>query len=89
MSPGFPAFSAATQKKAKLGSLGTRLCLAKMVSLSRNPSSTKRSLGLSSVLQSIGKKPKMSVLEKSRVDWLHYKKEEGIEEELKRHSKDG
>ena len=50
---------------------------------------TKRSSGLTSVLQSLSKKPKMSTLEKSRIDWLHYRREEGIEEELKQHSKDG
>lgn len=49
----------------------------------------KRSSGLSSVLQSIGKKPKMSTLEKSRLDWVKYKREEGLQDELSQHSKDG
>lgn len=64
---------------------GRQLLVQRIPSSSR----TKRSSGLSSLLQSIGKKPKMSVLEKTQIDWLHYKKEEGIEEELEKHSKDG
>jgi hypothetical protein len=34
-----------------------------------------------------GKKSKLGTLEKSKLDWDHYKKDEGIEEELQRHNK--
>ncbi|XP_060802576.1 uncharacterized protein LOC106135185 [Amyelois transitella] len=43
--------------------------------------------GLSSVLESINKKNKLSTLEKSKLDWMTYKKEEGIEEEIESHNK--
>lgn len=42
----------------------------------------KRPGGLSSVLGAIGKKPKISVLEKSKLDWNKFKSKEGIGEEL-------
>ncbi|KAK6638146.1 hypothetical protein RUM44_008574 [Polyplax serrata] len=47
--------------------------------------------GLSSVLNQIGKKDKMSTLKKSQLDWNNFKKSEGIEEEIKQHNrgKDG
>ncbi|XP_059615972.1 craniofacial development protein 1 [Phlebotomus argentipes] len=38
--------------------------------------------GLSSILGSIGKKPKMGTLEKSKLDWDRFKNTEGINEEL-------
>ncbi|XP_065199957.1 craniofacial development protein 1 isoform X10 [Planococcus citri] len=43
--------------------------------------------GLSSVLGQIGKKNKLSILEKTKLDWNSYKKEEGIDEQLKIHNK--
>ncbi|XP_022098087.1 craniofacial development protein 1-like [Acanthaster planci] len=43
--------------------------------------------GLSSVLGLINKKPKMSVLEKSRLDWNSFTRTEGIADELKLHNK--
>lgn len=43
--------------------------------------------GLSSVLGQLGKKSKLGTLEKSKLDWDRYKKDEGIEEELKKHNK--
>jgi hypothetical protein len=43
--------------------------------------------GLSSVLGQLGKKSKLGTLEKSKLDWDRYKKDEGIEEELQRHNK--
>ena len=49
----------------------------------------KRASGLSSVLQSLGKKPKMSTLEKSHIDWVQYRKEAGLEEELAQQNQDG
>lgn len=48
-------------------------------------------LGLSKILNQIGKKDKMSTLAKSQLDWNNFKKSEGIEEEIKMHNrgKDG
>jgi len=43
--------------------------------------------GLSSVLGKIGKKQKISVLEKSKIDWDGFKEKEGISDELKIHNR--
>ncbi|XP_018577729.1 craniofacial development protein 1 [Anoplophora glabripennis] len=43
--------------------------------------------GISGVLSQLGKKPKISTLEKSKLDWDKYKKEENIEEELQTYNK--
>ncbi|XP_038070168.1 craniofacial development protein 1-like [Patiria miniata] len=43
--------------------------------------------GLSSVLGLINKKPKISVLEKSRLDWNNFTTKQGITDELKLHNK--
>lgn len=43
--------------------------------------------GLSSVLGHIGKKNKLSVLEKTHLDWSGFKEKEGIDEELQTHNK--
>lgn len=43
--------------------------------------------GLSSVLGQLGKKNKLSVLEKTKLDWTGFKKNEGIDEELQVHNK--
>jgi hypothetical protein len=43
--------------------------------------------GLSSVLGQLGKKSKLGTLEKSKLDWDRYKRDEGIEEELQKHNK--
>lgn len=43
--------------------------------------------GLSSVLGQLGKKNKLSVLEKTKMDWTGFKKNEGIEDELHVHNK--
>ncbi|XP_077982712.1 craniofacial development protein 1-like [Glandiceps talaboti] len=43
--------------------------------------------GLSGVLGKINKKPKMSTLQKSHLDWKSFKEDEGIEEELTQHNK--
>lgn len=47
--------------------------------------------GISSVLGQIGKKSKISTLEKSKLDWDNFKKQENIEEEISTHNrgKDG
>ncbi|ESO86510.1 hypothetical protein LOTGIDRAFT_235322 [Lottia gigantea] len=42
--------------------------------------------GLGGILSKIGKKQKISVLEKSKMDWNNFKKDEGIEDELKIHN---
>ncbi|KAH0955208.1 hypothetical protein HN011_011037 [Eciton burchellii] len=58
----------------------------------RGRGGTKRGLGgISSVLGQIGKKAKISTLEKSKLDWDNFKKQENIEEELNTHNrgKDG
>lgn len=39
--------------------------------------------GLASVLNKIGKKDKLSTLEKSKLDWNKFKQSEGIDEEIK------
>lgn len=43
--------------------------------------------GLSSVLGQLGKKTKISVLEKSALDWKSFKSAEGIDEQLQTHNK--
>ncbi|XP_026783606.3 craniofacial development protein 1 isoform X1 [Pangasianodon hypophthalmus] len=56
-------------------------------SLTAGPS-VKRPAGMGSVLSRIGaKKPKMSTLEKSKLDWDSFKAEEGITEELAIHNR--
>lgn len=53
---------------------------------------TKRPAGVQNVLSRIlNKKQKLSVLDKSKLDWERYKKEKGIEEEIQTHNrgKDG
>lgn len=43
--------------------------------------------GIASILGQIGKKNKLSTLEKSKLDWDRFKKEEGIDEDLQTHNK--
>ncbi|KAL4712032.1 hypothetical protein ACJJTC_003699 [Scirpophaga incertulas] len=43
--------------------------------------------GLSGVLGQLNKKTQLSTLEKSKLDWLTYKKEKGLEEEIQNHNK--
>jgi len=47
----------------------------------------KRAGGLSSVLNQLTKKNKLSVLEKTKLDWDGFKSEEGINEELQTHNR--
>ncbi|KAE8747791.1 hypothetical protein FOCC_FOCC005403 [Frankliniella occidentalis] len=51
----------------------------------------RRGGGLSAVLSQIGKKSKISTLEKSKLDWERYKSDEGLNEEIQTHNrgKDG
>ena len=48
---------------------------------------TKRPGGLAGIVSSIGKKQKMGVLDKSKLDWNSFVSEEGISEELVKHNK--
>ncbi|KAH8272611.1 hypothetical protein KR018_004059 [Drosophila ironensis] len=43
--------------------------------------------GVNSLLNQLGKKKKLSVLEKSQLDWNTFKSDEGIDEELRTHNK--
>lgn len=43
--------------------------------------------GIGGVLSQLGKKQKISTLEKSKLDWDRFKKEEDIEEELQTYNK--
>ncbi|KAG5679458.1 hypothetical protein PVAND_009023 [Polypedilum vanderplanki] len=56
---------------------------------SNNPQPIKRPAksGLTSVLNQLGKKSKLSVLEKTKLDWDGFKSKEGISEELKTHNR--
>ncbi|XP_052860242.1 craniofacial development protein 1 [Anopheles cruzii] len=60
-------------------------------SISPPPKTTKglplRGTGLASVLNVIGKKNKLSTLEKTKLDWNRFKRHEGIDEELQTHNK--
>lgn len=49
----------------------------------------RKSKGLENILESITKKKKINTLIKSKLDWEKFKKEEGLEEELKEKTKDG
>lgn len=51
------------------------------------PIATKPSAGLANILSQIGKKSKLTVLEKSKQDWDGYKTKEGIVEELVTYNK--
>ncbi|XP_052896810.1 craniofacial development protein 1 [Anopheles moucheti] len=48
---------------------------------------TRGGSGLGSVLDQISKKNKLSTLEKTKLDWTSFKRQEGIEEELQTHNK--
>jgi len=47
----------------------------------------KRTSGLANVVGSIGKKPKMGCLDKSKLDWNQFVEAEGIKEELSSHNR--
>ncbi|XP_026684591.1 craniofacial development protein 1 [Diaphorina citri] len=38
--------------------------------------------GMAGILGALGKQPKLSILEKSKLDWTQYKQSEGLEEQL-------
>merc|ERR1712083_140638 len=54
---------------------------------SKTNAATKRPGGLASVVGQFAKKQKMGCLDKSKLDWNSFDKEEGIDEELKTHNK--
>ncbi|XP_023218754.1 craniofacial development protein 1-like [Centruroides sculpturatus] len=48
----------------------------------------KRSSNIGNILGKVmGKKPKMTTLDKSRLDWENFKKDENIDDEIKLHNK--
>lgn len=51
------------------------------------PSRSRGGGGLSNVLGQLNKKNKLSTLEKSKLDWDTFKKEEDIEAEIQSHNK--
>lgn len=51
------------------------------------PATKRSSGGLSSVLNQLSKKSKLSVLEKTKIDWDGFKSNEGINEELQTHNR--
>lgn len=55
--------------------------------LSNPPGAGGSSAGLGSFLNQLGKKKKISVLEKSQMDWKNFKQDEGIDEQLQTFNK--
>lgn len=55
--------------------------------LLQKSATTKPKGGLSSVLSQIGKKTKITTLEKSKMDWEQFKKQENIAEDLEKYNK--
>lgn len=51
------------------------------------PPASKSGGGLGSILNQLGKKNKISTLEKTKLDWNSFKQSEGIQEELQTHNK--
>lgn len=51
------------------------------------PGARKSGGGLASIMGKIGKKDKVSVLEKTKLDWMSFKKEEGIDEDISIHNR--
>lgn len=68
--------------KEKIKTADTPTTVSKLEGPSR-----RRGAGLTNVLGQLNKKNKLSTLEKSKLDWDTYKKEEGIEEEIVSHNK--
>lgn len=77
------------EKEVPANSAEARL-LSNVSSDTNKTSKVKRSAGLSgisNVLSQLTKKPKISTLEKTKLDWDRFKKEENLEEELTTHNK--
>lgn len=78
------------EKEVPIDSAEARLAQIASSSDSQKPAKSRapKSLGgIGSVLNQLGKKPKISTLEKSKLDWDRFKKEENIEEELASYNK--
>lgn len=76
-------------KEVAANSIGTKSNKASLSSTAFTNTNQKKTAGggLSSVLNQLGKKNKISTLEKSKLDWDKFKKDENIQEELQAYSK--
>lgn len=78
------------EKEVPIHSAEARLLSNVSSDTNKKTSKVKRSAGLSgigNVLSQLTKKPKISTLEKTKLDWDRFKKEENLEEELSTHNK--
>lgn len=76
------------EKEVPADSAEARLTLQPSSSEAPKINNARRGLGgIGSVLNQLGKKPKISTLEKTKLDWDRYKKEENIEDELAAYNK--
>ena len=73
--------------KQSTSNSGHQSALSRMFNKSGPNKSMKRPGGIGNVLGKIGKKPKLSTLEKSKIDWNVYKEETGIGNELLSYNK--
>ncbi|CAH0546959.1 unnamed protein product [Brassicogethes aeneus] len=74
------------EKHVPVDSAEARLCQPSNSNSQKTPVRSSLS-GISSVLSQLGKKAKISTLEKTKLDWDSYKKQENIEEELQNYNK--
>ncbi|KAF7281065.1 yeti [Rhynchophorus ferrugineus] len=74
------------EKEVDQSSVEARL-LSNKSSKSSNAKNSSGLSGISNVLSQLGKKQKISTLEKSKLDWDKFKQEENIEEELQTYNK--
>jgi len=65
--------------------VGKKPPISPLIAAQKRPASS--GSGLGSILNQIGKKKKISVLEKTKLDWNSFKHDEGIEEQLQTHNK--
>lgn len=77
------------EKEVPVNSLEAKLSTGSggIATRGRSPRGRGGGSGLTSVLSQIGKKQKISTLEKTKLDWDKFKKEENIEEELQSFNK--
>eukprot|EP00118_Oscarella_pearsei_P003551 m.14757 g.14757 ORF g.14757 m.14757 type:complete len:230 (+) comp25963_c0_seq2:2-691(+) len=70
---------------------GEKVVVKDVVETDVNPSQKERRSGssLSNLLKGLGKAPKLSTLDKSKLDWKTYTVKEGLKDELSQHNKDG
>lgn len=74
------------EKEVDAGSAEARIFSKETSELSRSKKSGGLT-GIGNVLSHLGRKQKISTLEKSKLDWDRFKKDENIEEELQKHNK--